>query len=88
MKKPYYEAVTELELDTTCVECRGGKWNQLMKGAVRANKRAINSLVKKLLPDLYEKLALQFYNPYNYLRTQKHLILVHSGIEFFLKFRY
>ena len=59
-------------------------WEQLMEGAVRANKRAINSLVKKLLPDLYEDLALQLRNPYNYLRTKKHLILVHSAIEHFL----
>ena len=85
MRKPY-KRITTLQLDTTCTNCSLHRWNLLMKGAVRANKRTINSLVKKLLPDLYEELALQFFNPYNYLRTKTHLILVHSSIEYFLKF--
>ena len=83
-----YDTVTELELQTTCVDCGGlSRWERLMEGAIRANKRAINSLVKQLLPDLYQDLALQYPNPYNYFRTKTHLILVHSGIEYFLKFK-
>lgn len=82
-----YNAITSLELETTCTNCGGiSRWEQLMKGAVRANKRVINSLVKKFLPDLHEELALQFYNPYNYHRTKTYLILVHSAVEYFLKF--
>jgi len=85
MKKPDYKRITSLVLQCTCMDCGNLRlWEQLMEGAVRANKRAINSLVKKLLPDLYEDLALQLRNPYNYLRTKKHLILVHSAIEHFL----
>lgn len=84
MRKP---RITDLKLETTCTECKPFQWEKLMKGAVRANKRAINSLVKEHLPDLYENLALDFFNPYNYYRTGTHLILVHSAIEYFLKFR-
>lgn len=82
-----YNAVTGLELECTCVTCGGPEeWEKLMNGAVTANKRAINRLVKKFLPGLYEDLGLDFNNPYKYYRTDQHLILVHSAIEYFLTF--
>lgn len=81
-----YQAITNLEYEADCTCLNKSQWDVLMEGAVKANKRAINSLVKKLLPDLYRDLALEFYNPYDYFRTDTHLILVHSMIEYFLKF--
>lgn len=58
-----------------------------MKGAVKADKNRINNLVKKQIPSLYESLALNCYNPYNYYRTKTHLILIHSSIEYFIPYQ-
>jgi len=57
-----------------------------MDGKTRADKRIINRLVKKYLPNLYRQLALHLYNPYHYYKTKNHLILVHSDIEYFLRY--
>lgn len=78
------KTVSSLWLDATCVGLTPRRWDKLMEGAARANKRIINQLVKEHLPDLYADLALYLLNPYNYYKTKKHLILVHSSIEFFL----
>ena len=81
-----YEKITSLKLENTCVGCDQTQWDKLMEGHIRANKKEINRLVKKFLPDLYDSLALQYRNPYNYFRTKTHLILVHSMIEYFIRF--
>lgn len=82
-----YDSITSLELECSCVTCGGSdKWEELMEGAVKANKKKINNLVKKFLPGLYKDLGLDFFNPYDYYRTNKHLILVHSAIEYFISF--
>lgn len=54
--------------------------------ATKANKRKVNRLVKIHFPELYESLALNFYNPYNYYKTDKYIILVHSLIEYVFKY--
>jgi len=84
MKTP--EKVSEIYLECTCVGIGLNKWEELMKNCTQANKRTIDRLVKKHLPDLYDSLALWAYNPYNYYKTKTHLILVHSSIEYFLKY--
>jgi len=81
-----YESITSLEYQTTCALTTQAEWQKLMKGAKRANKKKINALVKKHLPELFNDLALQFRNPYNYLKTATHLIIVHSAVEHFIKF--
>lgn len=66
-----------------------------MKGATRADTYLINRLVKEHLPELFMALSLDckplkdlsWFNPYQYYKTKKHLILVHSGIEYFLCFK-
>ena len=58
-----------------------------MAGATRADHRQVNSLVRWHLPDLYEDLRLDLYNPYHYFKTRRHLILVHSAVEYFLTYR-
>lgn len=80
------DTVKSLELDCTCVGISGIVWDKLMRGATRANNKKIDQLVKQHLPDLYEDLALDSYNPYNYYKTDTHLILVHSSIEYFIKY--
>jgi len=78
--------VNFLLCETTCVGITFNKWENLMKGHTRSNKKQIDRLVKKHLPKLYEELRLNFYNPYNYYKTKRHLILVHSGIEYFISY--
>jgi hypothetical protein len=80
-----YRKVKSLQLENTCVGCTIHEWEVLMAGHKRACKKEIDRLVKIHLPDLYYDLALNYYNPYNYHKTETHLILVHSGIEYFLK---
>ena len=83
-----YSKITELKNECCCCNISQYKWDILMNNAVRADKKKINRLVKKLLPNLYYELRLNFHNPYNYFRTKTHLILVHSSIEYSLRYNY
>ena len=77
-------ALNCVEYNCTTISAR--KVEALMENSTVANKRVINSLVKEYLPDLYYDLGLNFYNPYTYYKTKRHLILVHSGIEYFISY--
>ena len=79
--------VEGLWLEATCSGINLAQWERWMAGATRADKRQIDSLVRRHLPDLYESLSLNLRNPYNYFKTRRHLILVHSAIEYFLAYR-
>lgn len=59
-----------------------------MANTTKANGKVIRNLIKEHLPYLYESLALEFYNPYEYKCVKKDglLVYVHSGIEYFLKY--
>lgn len=84
MKTP--RLVKWLSLECCCCDIPLAKWERYMEGATRANKRVIDALVHAHLPDLWQSLALNFRNPYNYHKTRRHLILVHSGIEYFMRY--
>ena len=79
--------VDGLRLEATCCDINLAQWERWMAGATRADHRRIDTLVKRHLPDLYEALSLNLRNPYNYFKTRRHLILVHSAIEYFLGYR-
>lgn len=81
----YYNRINSLTLVATCVGITQREWDEYMNKVVRADKRKVDRLVKRLLPDLYESLCLQFYNPYNYFKKDGLIVLVHSGIEHFLE---
>lgn len=54
-----------------------------MVGARHGNRKIIEDLVKAtgaLDPDMFK-----FHNPYHHWVTDKYLIYVHSGIEYFFK---
>jgi hypothetical protein len=72
-------------LECNCTNISLTKWNQLMEGAKRMDKRKLHKLVKSNCPNLYKGLSLHLHNPYNYYKTKTHYILVHSGIEYFLR---
>ena len=76
-----------MELEYTCCEVTLDKWNDLMKGAKPINYDWLKNKIRKHLPDLYEDLYLDCYNPYGLQSkvTKTHYILVHSAIEYFIK---
>lgn len=81
-----YNRVQLNMLENTCVGITKCEWDKFMKDAKRADKRKIDRLVKRDLPDLYHDLALNFYNPYNYFKTDRHIIVVSSAIEHFITY--
>lgn len=78
---------SEISLEATCVGIGMHKWDQLMEGAIKADGSKIRNMIKKQLPELYESLSLDFFNPHESysVRTDTHLIYNHSLIEYFLK---
>jgi hypothetical protein len=63
------------------------RWNELMNGARRVNYTRLVRKIKQELPTLFQELALDFYNPWENecKQTRTHYILVHSGIEYFIR---
>lgn len=82
-----YKSIKSLYLECCCSDISLREWGRLMIGSKQANKKEVDKLVKLYLPKLYSQLALNHYNPYIYYRTKTHLILIHSGIEYFLRFK-
>ena len=78
--------VSRLWLECRCCDIPLDKCERYMEGKTRANRRTLNALVHRHLPELWEMLALNLWNPYHYWKTAKHLILVHSGVEYFLRY--
>ena len=74
-------------LEGTCGNITADKWNELMKGAKPINYHWLINKIKRELPHLYNKLTLDYYNPYaNQCKvTKTHYILVHSMIEYFIR---
>ena len=74
-------------LECTCIGIGMKRWNRLMKGARPLNYDWLVRRIRKHMPDLYEALGLNYYNPYEELTrvTKTHYILVHSSIEYFIK---
>jgi len=76
-----------MEYETNCTQVNITKWNALMKGARKCNYKKLVARIKKEIPSLYESLALDFHNPWedDCQQTKTHYILVHSGIEYFIR---
>jgi len=74
-------------LECCCCDISLPEWEALMKGAKRFSYRKLVKMIKETLPEIYEGLCLNFYNPYLYStkQTQTHYILVHSAIEYFFR---
>ncbi|HAH22484.1 MAG TPA: hypothetical protein DCL77_01740 [Prolixibacteraceae bacterium] len=92
MKTP--ARVRSLSLECTCVGTGIRTLEKYMKDMTRADKMKINRLVREHLPDLAYDLMLTerplkdlyWFNPYNYYKTKRHLILVQSSIEYFIRY--
>lgn len=86
METPNKNQISCIYLEATCSGITMTKWEQLMENATRANKQKIDAIVKEYLPELFDSLTLNLFNPYEYFKTRTHLVLVHSSIEYFLRF--
>lgn len=75
----------EYETNCTCIDIQ--EWEKLMKGAKQFSYSKLKKLIKEQVPELYDSLALDFYNPWEDAtkETKTHYILVHSGIEYFFR---
>ena len=76
-------------LECTCIGIGIERWNRLMEGNKPLNYEWLRRKVKKHLPELYDSLGLDYYNPYEKQTrvTKTHYILVHSSIEYFISKR-
>lgn len=76
-----------MELVATCVNITQSEWDNLMKGARPLNYEWLKRRIKKNLPNLYNDLCLDYYNPWceQCKVTKTHYILVHSAIEYFIR---
>jgi hypothetical protein len=80
--------VNRIEYITDCTTMTINQWDRLMEGTTKANGSKIRKIIKEHLPLVYDKLALDFYNPYESQCVKKPglLVYVHSGIEYFIKY--
>ena len=69
-----------------CTDITLEQHRELCRNSRPASYKALVRKIKKDLPDLYDKLALDFPNPYdeNCAQTRTHYLLVHSAIEYFI----
>lgn len=76
-----------MELECTCVSISKDRWNELMKGKRSIGYKWLVNKIKKEMPDVYEHLCLQYYNPWNdkTYSTKTHYVLTHSAIEYFFR---
>ena len=75
-----------MELQCTCQEIAKQEWDRLMKGRRPMSYTWLKRRIKRSLPNLYDELMLDYYNPYESAtyRTKTHYILTHSAIEYFI----
>jgi hypothetical protein len=85
--KKFYNSITDMYLVTTC--CNG--WSEIepiMNSSVKANYNKIIALIKKLMPEFYEALGLNYYNPWcgqTYRsKDNEYIIITHSAIEYLI----
>ena len=73
--------------ETCCTLTTLDEWRRLMKGARKASYKRLVQRIKRELPDLYDALSLNCYNPYweQCRQTKTHYILVSSAIEYFIR---
>ncbi len=80
-----YERAEEngIYLEATCVGVGMSRWEKLMAGATRADKRRVEAIMIK--HGHLTRFDANMYNPYDYYKTETHLIYVHSSIEHFFR---
>lgn len=74
-------------MEATCASISAYECERLKKGAKKKSYKKLVAMIKEELPDLYECLSLDFYNPYcnQTYATKTHYILTHSATEYFIR---
>ena len=73
----------------TCVDININEWDELMKGATRADRKLVVKIA--LLAGVIDKeqaateIKKPYFNPYNHYKTKTHIIYIHSAIEHFIE---
>lgn len=72
--------------ETNCTQVTIKEWENLMKNKKRTSYKTLCRKIKKELPDIYNKLELEFPNPWedDTYETPTHYILTQSAIEHFI----
>lgn len=77
------------EFEATCIGIGIDKWERLMKGARRADRKKVITvaLAAGVIDEFQakEEKKRPYFNPYNHYVTKTHIIYVHSAIEHFIK---
>lgn len=86
----YEQAVKNgCSFECTCVSITARKWDMLMKGARKANKKKVAqiAILAGIVSEQEGKREIKepYYNPYTHYVTKTHIIYVHSGIEHFIR---
>jgi len=67
-----------------CTNITSYKWDELMKGARKANKKTVvkAAIHTGILSESegFREIKQPYYNPYEHKRTKTHFIYVNSGI--------
>ena len=85
--KQFYNSINEMQLISTCESSTYYECEEYMKNSVKANANIVEKLIKKFMPDLWEELSLNYYNPFRYQCRRKNglIIYCHSAIEYFIQ---
>ena len=76
-----------ISLVATCASVSSEEWNNLMRSKRKCSYKKLCAIIKKCIPDLYEYLRLDLFNPYHEFtyKTKRHYILTHSFVEYFFE---
>jgi hypothetical protein len=84
----FYKSITEMDCVATCC----GGWDEIepiLNNSIHANYNKIKALIKKLMPDLYENLAMKYYNPWSNQtyrsKDNQYIIITNSAIEYLIQ---
>ena len=81
-----YKTIKNLEYESSFDSMNKYEYQLKTINTTRASKVQINRLIKKLLPNVYEELELEKFNPYPYKKNSHYLILNVRGKEHFFKY--
>ena len=75
-----------MRYECNCTQLTKEQWEQKMKGLKPISYKWLVTRIKKHIPQLYEDLCLESYNPYANMCgvNQDYYVLVHSAIEYFI----
>lgn len=55
-------------LEATCIDLTSEKIENILRNSKPINYKWLIGRIRKQIPSLYEKLCLDYYNPYQYFR--------------------